>query len=222
MGWTQSDGRYVYSQEVLLSVLVSQKEAKCCFGCLRPKKLRSKAEAAGYLKRMKFWIFQFIIVMGVTGIITMILIGADSKAYVVGSSKNKSVWLYSSIFRSISSMLALIYLLNISKFVHNIPEMKDYKVELKFLLIKLTLILTEFQPLIIAIFAETDLIASTHKYSVEDITNYTNTMLLCSEMIVISFLQLLVYPLSDYDSSPNDRKSFLTSMTLNPTFNEKL
>lgn len=68
----------------------------------------------------------------------------------------------------------------------------------KFIIIKLAILFTEVQPLIIQIFSRNGLIANTDKYDVEYITAYTNALLLCSEMIIVSFLLLLIFPLDDY------------------------
>ena len=54
----------------------------------------------------------------------------------------------------------------------------------KLLIVKLGILFTEVQPLLIEIFAGTDLIASTSKYSTGKITVYTHSLLICTEMIL--------------------------------------
>lgn len=112
--------------------------------------------------------------------------------------------------KSISSMFALYFLVSYAFFAARIPELKDLKIKSKFYLIKLSMIFTEIQPLIISIFANRGLIANTSDYSPEEITNYTNSLLICSEMIIVGFIQILVFPLSDYNEPPRTIKETLT------------
>ena len=91
--------------------------------------------------------------------------------------------------------------------VNKIPEMSSLQILHKFVIIKLGLLFTEFQPIVVGIFADLDLIASTSKYSTSEITLYTNSLLLCSEMIIMSFLLVLIYPTEDYNKSPDLRRS---------------
>ncbi|CAG9330343.1 unnamed protein product [Blepharisma stoltei] len=208
LGWTDSDGVNSFSSDILEKVLMNQHQAKCCFGCIKPYPLATQNQVKKYMRKMKIGVFQFIAVMIVTALIAIIIIGSNYDDYIEGDVYDTSSWLWMSLCRSISSMFALIYLFNFAFFVEKVPEMRDFKIKLKFFIVKLTLIITEFQPLIVGLFARLNLIASTGKYSVSEITDYTNAMLMCSEMIVVSFLQLLVYPLTDYDGLPSHKRAW--------------
>lgn len=56
-------------------------------------------------------------------------------------------------------------------------------------------------------FAWLGVIVENDEYTLDEITAYTNSLLLCSEMIIVGFLQYLIFPVEDYDTSVDYRKT---------------
>jgi Organic solute transporter Ostalpha len=79
--------------------------------------------------------------------------------------------------------------------------MKKYKIFYKLLIIKLSILFTDVQPLVIQIFATTGTIANNSLYRTEDITAYTNALLLCAEMGICCILVFITFPTSDFEIS---------------------
>lgn len=194
------NGRLLYSSSKKLERLCSNVPPKCALRCIKVKEITNEIEARAYLKRIRISVYQFCFVLiGIAIIGTIMMIATDD--YDANDSKFKTTFTLFRSIEGISSVIALCALLNIGIYVDRLPGMEGLSIIHKFIIIKLGLIFTELQPIIIQIFAELDLISSTSKYSVEEITIYTNALMVCSEMIIISFLILLVYPLKDYKSS---------------------
>jgi Domain of unknown function. len=68
-------------------------------------------------------------------------------------------------------------------------------------IMRLLILFTELQYPVLQLFAALDLIASTEKYSTEEIVNYTFSLILCTEMIIVTVLFVFAFPVSDYDKA---------------------
>ena len=108
-----------------------------------------------------------------------------------------------------SSGIALNYILNYSIFLSKIPEFRDLALLSKFVILKLALFLTEIQGIFIYGFS----ILYVKYYNTEEdpmeVTLYTNSLLLCSEMIICGLLQFTVFPLSDFKYHPELREQLV-------------
>ena len=206
LGWVQVNGKNIYSETKMLEVLCSENRPQCLFGCVKFNKLKTIQDSKNYLFRMRLFVFQFcvvLLVLGITGGSIMLSTGGFQN----NSLSESSIWLWFTLMQSISSIFALCYLLGFGMYVNKIPEMANLQILHKFGIIKLGILFTEFQPLIIGIFSDAGVIANTSKFSTAEITLYTNSLLLCSEMVIMSFLLILIYPIEDYCKSPDLRKS---------------
>ena len=103
-------------------------------------------------------------------------------------------------FKGISAIIAILALIHFGILIDHIPEMKGYGFLHKLLVLKLGIVFTEIQPNIIEIFSYTGAVTNTSIYTVEEITAYTNSLLLCFEMTMICLLMILIFPLSDYQT----------------------
>ncbi|CAG9324888.1 unnamed protein product [Blepharisma stoltei] len=206
LGWTESNGKYFYTKETEVRTIVNMKEAKWLLPCIKPSPLSTPDQALSYLWKVRIGTYQVVFVIITVTIITAALLIFDSEDFKIGDNNSNSVWLWLNSIRSISCAVALFYLVNYAFFAARIPELNDLKIRSKFYLIKLSMIFTEIQPLIISYCAGKGWIADTDDYSQEEITSWTNSLLLCSEMIIVGFIQILVFPVSDYDTPPSSRK----------------
>ena len=119
--------------------------------------------------------------------------------YTLTNSNQNVIYSIFGIIVGVSSLIALLALLNLGLFVNDIPEMKSLNIFHKFFIIKAAILVTEIQSLIIELFAYEGLIANTSVFSLQEITTYTNSLLVSCEMTIISFLIVMIYPLTDYD-----------------------
>lgn len=206
LGWVQENGKNYYSEEKKYQALCTKTTPRCLLRCVKFGSIDTTADARNYLFKIRAFVLQFSIVLVILGVIGGSLLLAHG-GFEGNELNESSVWLWFSMMQSISSIFALCFLLNFGMHVNKIPEMSSLQILHKFVIIKLGLLFTEFQPIIVGIFADLDLIASTSKYSTSEITLYTNSLLLCSEMIIMSFLLVLIYPTEDYNKSPDLRRS---------------
>ena len=102
------------------------------------------------------------------------------------TNKNKAILILQFI-RSFSLAFALTSLIILGWYSSKLRQMYGLNIFKKLLIVKLGILFTEVQPLLIEIFAGTDLIASTSKYSTGKITVYTHSLLICTEMILWAF-----------------------------------
>lgn len=206
IGWTVESGTNLYSKEKLYQNLATNRAPKCILPCIKIRVLDSEATAKWYMNRIRLYVYQLCAILALCTLVGLIYIGAadDPK---LNKGQGTKLFIILSGCTSFSSMIALSGLLNFGVYSNSLPVLTSLKVMHKFMIIKLGLLFTEVQPLIISIFTYTDLIANTDKFSHEEITLYTNSLLVVSEMIIMSFLIVEIFPLSDYDTSPNLRKS---------------
>lgn len=161
-------------------------------------------EAKTYIQRIRYLVIQFCVVLVILGVIGIIMIGATHDYDYNNSSENKVFTIFYG-FKTVSSIVSLLGLLRIVWYVKRIPEMEKFGFFHKVLILKLGFLFTEVQPLIIELIASLDGIASTNIYSTAEITSYTNALLIVTEMIIISFLLYIEFPITDYDLHPEVR-----------------
>ena len=206
LGCIYKDDNFSYSEEKKYENLILENPPKFC--CCKIKPITSVEKSKKYLRTIKIFVIQNCVVLVTLGIIGIIFISATDSWRADDENVNDFMTAF-RIIKAISTMLAFTFLASLGLQANCIVELEPYKILTKFTLIKFGILLTQFQPIIIQIFAATGAIASTSKYSVEEITIYTNALLLCSEMIIMAFLLLIVFPLSDYDIDMKRRKKSL-------------
>lgn len=197
LGCVKSGSDNEFNQDKAYEVLTSLENEFRFLGCFKVKPIENKEQAKKYLMIVKILVLQACVVLICLGVAGVIIIGVTGTSDLK-NGEYSSVFLIFSIINSISSLTALFTLLHYGFYTNKLPLMKNLKVMHKFIIIKLAILFTEVQPLIIQIFSRNNLIANTDKYEAEYITAYTNALLLCSEMIIVSFLLLLIFPLDDY------------------------
>lgn len=207
IGWTKHNGENIYTKETLYQNLITNKSPRCILKCIKIRPIDSVETARWYIERIRSFVYQLCAVFISCSFIGVIFALATHDAKL-NKGEGSKIFLILSGITSVSSIIALNGLLNFGMYANSLPVLNNLKIMHKFVIIKLGLLFTEFQPLVIAIFVYTGTVANTDKFSHEEIILYTNSLLVVSEMIIMSFLIVEVYPLSDYDSSPDKRKSF--------------
>lgn len=207
LGITNNGSENVFCIDTLYSNLASDKDQKRILCCKTPK-INSVDSAKSYLMRIKVLVYQLCFVFTACAVVGIVYAVANDDLKMVKSTGTE-VFLILSGATSCSSLLALCALLNFGYYTHSLPSLSHLNILHKFIIIKLGLIFTEFQPIIIYLLSLLNFIASTEKFSYEEITLYTNSLLVVSEMIILSFLIIEVFPLSDYDHLSISKKNLL-------------
>ncbi|CAG9323815.1 unnamed protein product [Blepharisma stoltei] len=206
MGWVKNGDESTYSRKERQECLMRVGSAKCIYGCIKPSPLTTPKEADSYMNKTYAGVLQLSIVLLLIGIGDLIVYFWFHDVWVYKGPAHYSLAYLALIAKVVSSCFALNYLFNFSHFAHHIPELERLGITTKFYIIKLTMMFTEIQPILILFLAELGAISNDSKYNAEEITTYTNSLLLCSEMIVVGFLQLLVFPVEDFVHHPETRK----------------
>lgn len=206
IGWTVHNGENIYSKDKLYQNLITNKSPRCILKCIKIRKIDSVENAKWYIERIRSFVYQLCAVL-ISCTFIGIIYALATKDPKLDHNNGSKIFLIIAGITSISSLVALNALLNFGMYANALPVLSNLKIMHKFIIIKLGLLFTEFQPIFLAIFVYAGVIANTSKFSHEEIILYANSSLVVSEMIIMSFLIVEVYPLSDYDSSPDKRKS---------------
>ncbi|OMJ94300.1 hypothetical protein SteCoe_2496 [Stentor coeruleus] len=204
LGWTVADGKSSKTEESMIRILMKQEKAECYMKCMGTDPLTTPDECRRFIKKTKYGVLQMAVVIIICEIIGIGLIIYDYKLF----KETKKGLLYEFFLISgftvkfISSGIALNYILNFAIFCSKIEEFRDLNILSKFVLLKLAMFLTEIQGIIIFGFANLYVLYYAQDQDVLQVTLYTNSLLLCSEMIICGILQYTIFPLSDFYFHP--------------------
>lgn len=211
IGWTVAEGKSFYTEESLIRVLMKQGKADCYLSCFSSSPLTTPDQCRRFIKKTNIGVLQMAIILILCEVIGMGLLAYDYCYWKV----EKSGWLFPVVqiggmaLKFTSSGIALNYILNYSIFLSKVREFRDLAILSKFVILKLALFLTEIQGIIIYGFSW---LYVKYYNSDEDpvtVTLYTNSLLLCSEMIICGILQFTVFPLSDFTVHPELKEKLI-------------
>ena len=214
LGWIEKDNKNEFSSERLYENLRSD-DINPRFLCKKFQQLNTIEKSKIFLKKVRICVYQAVITLIIIGII-----GAISLFMINDPTTQNKIFFILQVGRSFSSAFAIAGLFIIGWYANILPEMFGLNIFHKLLVIKFGILFTEFQPLLIEIFAWTGLIANTSKYSVAQITIYTHSLLICIEMICMSFLIVILFPLSDFDEFPIKKSIKMMNLENNATRHE--
>ena len=204
LGWTVQDGKSFYSEDSMVNILMKQKKADCYLKCYPSSPLTTPAECKRFVAVTNFGVLQMALMLVLLEVIGVGLLMWDYDYFI---HEKKGFWYTAVVLSSFSikfcrSVIALNYILNYALFCARIPEFRDLAITSKFILLKLAMFLTEIQGLIIYCFAWLYVKYYDEKEDATNVTLYTNSLLLCSEMIICGILQFTIFPLSDFYFHP--------------------
>lgn len=204
LGWTVADGKSFKSEESMIHILMKQRKAECYLKCIGTDPLTTPDECRRFLRKTKYGVLQMAVIIIICELIGIGLIIYDYELFKVTKSGPLYEFFLISGFavKFISSAVALNYILNFAIFCSKIEEFRDLNILSKFVLLKLAMFLTEIQGIIIFGFAKLYVIYYAETQDVLQVTLYTNSLLLCSEMIICGILQYTIFPLSDFYFHP--------------------
>jgi hypothetical protein len=211
VGWTVADGKSFFSEESLVRVLMKQKKSDCYLKCLPSSSFATPNKCRKFVRNTNIGVLQMAFVIVFCELFGFGLLAWDYCYWKV----DKSGWMYPTVIiggfalKFTSSGIALNYILNYAIFLSKVPEFRDLALLSKFVILKLALFLTEIQGIIVYGFS----LLYVRYYSSDEnpleVTLYTNSLLLCSEMIICGILQFTVFPLSDFKYHPELREQLI-------------
>jgi len=211
IGWTVAEGKSFYSEESLVRVLKKQEKANCYLSCFPGSPLKTPEQCRSFIKKTNIGVLQMAVILILCEFIGMGLLAYDYCYWKV----QKSGIIYSIVLlggfalKFSSSGIALNYILNYSIFLSKIPEFRDLAILSKFIILKLALFLTEIQGIIIYGFCWLYVRYYASDEDPMEVTLYTNSLLLCSEMIICGILQFTVFPITDFKYHPELKEKLI-------------
>lgn len=205
LGWVDKGGVYVYSRDKSIQSLQALGETRHRLLCSVFGKipLRTPEEAEGYLLRTRIYVGQMTVVLILIGAIVIPLEYAFPVDYInYGSTSFESGAIYINITRTLSTIVATYTVFLYSITLSSIPRLKHLEIFHKFAVVKFAILLPEMQPLIISIFASAGIIAD--DYSASEQVAFINSLLVCDEMLIVAFVQLLIFDPKDYEVHRKD------------------
>ena len=204
LGWTVADGKSFYTEEAADNILMKQEKADCYIKCLPGAPLTTPAQCRRFVGWTNFGVLQMALVIVLLELIGVGLVFYDYCLfkYVKTGLLYEFVVIGGVSIKFCSSGVALNFILNYSLFCAKIPEFRDLAIMSKFVILKLAMFLTEIQAMIIYAFALLYVKYYDTDQDVVKVTLYTNSLLLCSEMIICGILQFTIFPISDFHFHP--------------------
>lgn len=204
LGWTVADGKSFYTEEASANILMKQGKADCYLKCIPTSPLTTPEECRWFVKKTNFGVLQMALMLVFLELLGVVLIFYDYCLfkYVKEGLLYEIVLIGGIVMKFTSSGIALNFILNYSLFCAKIPEFRDLAIMSKFVILKLAMFLTEIQTLIIYGFALIYVKVYDTEQSALTVTLYTNSLLLCSEMIICGILQFTIFPISDFHFHP--------------------
>ena len=195
LGRVEKNEKIEFSEEKVYQVLCSDKVSRN-FRCFKFPYILTIDNAKKYLQQMKIMIFQtFVVAMTITTIGAIVLLTVND------SSTQDIIFIAILSSRFISVGFVVYAITFFGYYVDRLPEMTGLNIFEKVKIMRLLILFTELQYPVLQLFAALDLIASTEKYSTEEIVNYTFSLILCTEMIIVTVLFVFAFPVSDYDKA---------------------
>lgn len=200
VGWDRDENQSEYSPARAEGCFIRLVKVRNICGCLGSTQLKNQEDVSWFLNKIRIAAFQYCIVLFCLLVVSIILklISGDYLRY--GNMDPGYGYFWISMFKVITSTIALYQVYVFSKNVSAIPEMRKINVNFKFFTIIVGFIVTQYQ--FPAIGGLSRISGFSNEDSRSDITSYTSNLLLCIEMIAMSFMQTAVFNINDYKNNP--------------------
>jgi hypothetical protein len=159
----------------------------------------SEENVRKYILRIWIFVYQFAAVVVITSIIGLIsrLVRGDDLYEQADTSIDK-VFIWLAIIRVISSILAISRLKALSSTVSHISSVSHIKLSTKITAVQLSIMIQSIQALVISICIRIG-VPRGDGYDSDEKAIWTTNTLICSEMLVLAFIMILLFPMKDYD-----------------------
>ena len=199
LGWIQANDKNLFSEEKFYNALCNP-DVQRGWRCIKFKNFETSLEAKQYVDQIKIAVYQSPVIMFIIAIVGTVVIENES-------DWEDEVMLILRLIRVVSVIVAIVALFSMVFFVNKLPEMKGLGILLKLVVVKFGIVFADVQPLIIQFLATENLITNKDKHSTDDITEYTQSLFICCEMIILAVLLAILFPASDYRAPPDPKSS---------------
>ena len=188
LGYTPNADGSFYSAARADEVVLAMGHAHCYLRCTRGTPLTTLTDVQQFRRRTALFILQYPAVMVfLSGLVTVVRQASTDTDFA------ETFTLGATAVQALSTSVALNFLINYAVFTSRIPEVKKFKILHKFILVKVSMLFTEFQPLAISALAW---LAEAEE--AEQLAAQLNSVLVCCEMILVGCLQYKIFPVTDY------------------------
>lgn len=162
--------------------------------------MNSEENVRRYILRIWIFVYQFAAVVIITSFIGLItrLAQGDDDLYEQADTSPKKIFFWLSIIRTISTILAISRLKALSSTVSHISSVSHIKLSTKINAVQLSIMIQSIQALVISICVKLG-VPHGDGYDTDEKAIWTTNTLICSEMLVLAFIIILLFPMKDYD-----------------------
>ena len=191
---TPKNGQIVYDKDVLYENLRDVESVRHVMGfqlILGNIDISSIEKAKNFTRRIEIAIWQLVILLPLM----------QAAAIAVNYTTDLNYENINLTLKAVGAFLTLIAMYHfklVSAAISKLEDIKSFMVEEKTLCIHLGMLVPTIQNLVIGIFASTGVIHDVDDYTKEEINNYVYYQLLAAEMIVLAFVQVLVFKIGDF------------------------
>jgi hypothetical protein len=187
-----------FSEYQIYNVLTSAQGEWRLIGCITVPSLSTPEKAKRYFNWITILVYQAVAITLLIGVIGGVIV-LDSGLEALNNGDFELEINMLTGLKSISTFTAVIALLNFGLYTERIPGMMRFGLFHKLIIIKLGIMCTDVQPLVVYLFAERGLIVNNGEFSQEEVTTYTNALLLVIEMAMVVCLMSYSFPMEDYE-----------------------
>ena len=204
LGTEVNDSICQYSQDKVYSRLTSLGKTKHLSKCFGEISLRSTKEAKSFLRRIQFSAWQYLVVLVIITVLGVVLTLIDKDYIKVGSFEAESANLWISLVKITATLIAVYHLFLLSYAVLAFKDLEKIGMKAKFRTVQLAFMITQIQSTLIGTLAESGAIADTDDYDTDQISLFTTNLLMCVEMIILAFVQGIVFSTEDFLNSQEE------------------
>ena len=152
-----------------------------------------------YILRIWIFVYQYAAVVVITSIIGLIArLARSDDLYEPADTSPNRIFLWLSIIRVVSSILAISRLKALASTVSHISSASQIKLSTKINAVQLSIMIQSIQELIISLCIRLG-VPRGDGYDSDERAIWTTNTLICSEMLVLAFIIVLLFPMKDYD-----------------------
>lgn len=181
----------------------------------RKIELNSKENAQKFMSNIWIFVYQFAAVITITSLIGLIIrLAKGQNLYEPGDASMGKAYLYLNIIKVISTFLAISRLSVLSSVFNHVSAVTNIRLATKIKTVQLSIMLRQVQGLIISVCVQLG-VPRGDGYDKDEKVIWTENTLVASEMLVLAFVIILMFPMVDYERLKN------IGSPINQTYNNR-
>jgi hypothetical protein len=215
IGWENDSLRFEYRKERMVLKFLELRTINKTFKCLGKYTLNTRFEVDKFIAAVLRNIIQYFFVINICFFASLVCdlaygFNVDSDT----DSSRPVIYLCVQIFKGVSNIIAVSTIRMLSKNVARISELRFINISGKSKTVIISIIILQFQSILVSLLARTGTLGNLDDYSLEEISLWTNSMLFCIESVILAIILRWVFPSTDYEKAPSDRESLVKEENL--------